>query len=94
LEVQIIREKENAAFEKERQSNEGLHRLVVKQWLSAADCEAQQDRNRRTRSICANAGTWLLNHPRFREWINRDHCTNPLLWLNGIPGAGMVQVTY
>ena len=65
---------------------------MVKQWLLAADCKAQQDRYRNTRSICPNAGNWLLEHPKFQEWFNPDYCTIPLLWLNGIPGAGRIRL--
>ncbi|KAI9683271.1 MAG: hypothetical protein M1822_006136 [Bathelium mastoideum] len=86
--IQSIRNDVNNVFERERKTNEDLHRLVVKQWLSATDCEAQQNRHRNTRSICPNAGSWLLEHPRFQQWFSPDYCTAPLLWLNGIPGAG------
>jgi hypothetical protein len=87
-EIQIIRNNAISAFEKEGKTNEDLYRLVVKQWLSAADCEAQQTRHRQTRSICKHAGSWLLEHATFQQWFNPDDCTNPLLWLSGIPGAG------
>jgi hypothetical protein len=87
-EIQSIRNNANNAFEREEKTNEDLRRLVVKQWLSAADWEAQQNRHRSARSICANAGGWLLEHPQFQKWFSPDYCTTPLLWLSGIPGAG------
>ncbi|KAI9654109.1 MAG: hypothetical protein M1821_006820 [Bathelium mastoideum] len=92
-EIQMIRNNANNLFERERKNNEDLHRLVVKQWLSAVDCDAQQNRHRSIRSICPNAGSWLLEHPRFKQWFSPDDCTASLLWLSGIPGAGKTILT-
>ncbi|KAJ5189548.1 hypothetical protein N7491_005878 [Penicillium cf. griseofulvum] len=45
-----------------------------------------QDTLTRARSGNPQAGIWLLRHELFRSWKERN--TNPILWVNGIPGAG------
>lgn len=67
------------------------HRLgVVRQWLCPFDSEIELDRHRETRSVCKEPGRWLLNDDRFHKWLSPgDQCSTPLLWLNGVPGAGV-----
>ena len=34
------------------------------------------------------SGKWILRHPYLKDWMDLT-CTNvPVLWINGIPGAG------
>jgi hypothetical protein len=90
-EIQSIRNNAISAFERSHAESEAHRRHVVKQWLSSVDCHAQQIHYQKTRAICENAGRWLIEHPQFREWVGSDRCINPLLWLGGIPGAGMLK---
>lgn len=35
------------------------------------------------------SGKWILRHPYLKDWMDLT-CTNiPVLWVNGIPGAGI-----
>jgi hypothetical protein len=93
-EIWNIRHKAIKTFEKDSMESELHHRHVVSTWLSAIDCEGPQSRHRETRSICEDAGLWLIEHPRFVAWEKAESFENPLLWLGGIPGAGETPVHF
>ncbi|OAR02604.1 hypothetical protein LLEC1_06424 [Akanthomyces lecanii] len=76
------------AFERDKVHRQDASYVVVKEWLSFFDCEPEQDRHRSTRSICSDPGRWLLEHLQFKHWFSPEFCRDPLLWMNGIPGAG------
>jgi hypothetical protein len=69
---------------------EEKHRLhAVSNWLKPTDVEADQTRFRNIRKDYPTTGAWLLQDPRFIDWFNPHYpAIPPLLWLNGIPGAG------
>ncbi|KAI1846006.1 hypothetical protein JX266_007815 [Neoarthrinium moseri] len=75
-------------FNKIQKTQIADRRVQVMQWLSPFDCDAEQDRNRRTRSICKDPGRWLIEDDRFQDWFRPHGSLTPLLWLSGIPGAG------
>ena len=58
----------------------------MQQWLCPPDAQARHEDAARARH--GLSGQWLLNYPRFTKWFSFDYCAEPLLWLNGIPGAG------
>jgi hypothetical protein len=39
---------------------------------------------------CKDAGVWLMKHIEFCNWIDRLPGSNPVLWLQGIPGSGKI----
>ncbi|KAI1736472.1 putative zinc finger protein [Xylaria scruposa] len=58
-------------------------------WLRAANVEIDQDNHAKTRAQYPGTGRWLLESTFFKEWFDpRFPTIPPLLWLNGIPGAG------
>jgi len=57
-------------------------------WLSAYNSTAQQDACLAAKADCPGSGQWLLDDDRFKKWFHPTFCSTPLLWLNGIPGAG------
>lgn len=74
----------------EAKEREQLHRRTfVTNWLSAASSQAIQVSGEKARSICPRSGHWLLSDKRFVDWFHPKYCTTPLLWLSGIPGAGL-----
>ncbi|KAI1871350.1 uncharacterized protein JN550_004795 [Neoarthrinium moseri] len=75
-------------FNKIQKTQIADRRVQVMQWLSPFDCDAEQDRYRRTRSICKDPGRWLIEDDRFQDWFRPHGSSTPLLWLSGIPGAG------
>jgi hypothetical protein len=92
---EVIRNSRQAAiiaFEKHMKDQGNLRREIVKAWLCPFSCESQQETHLKTRSVCKDPGRWLLDNPRFQDWLNPDYCSKPLLWLNGIPGAGRIFI--
>ena len=91
-EIQNIRQFAIIAFEKQIKDQAVRHRDEVQTWLCAFDCETQQQDHRETRKVCKDPGRWLIDDPEFDKWFSSEYCSNPLLWLNGIPGAGMTFI--
>ncbi|KAK5215941.1 hypothetical protein LTR47_009475 [Exophiala xenobiotica] len=59
----------------------------VQEWLACPiDSRARHDHAIRQRF--GNSGQWLLDDQQFKNWFAPNQCTDPLLWLHGIPGAG------
>ncbi|KAK0705713.1 hypothetical protein B0H67DRAFT_498262 [Lasiosphaeris hirsuta] len=87
-EIQNLRLREMRSLAREKANQDIAHRALVIQWLSHFNCEGVQNQYRQKRSICQNPGSWLIGNAIFREWLNPSHCSSPLLWLSGIPGAG------
>ncbi|KAI1121431.1 putative zinc finger protein [Nemania abortiva] len=69
---------------------QNLRRIkAVHNWLSATNVDTDQDNYTKTRAEYPTTGQWLLGNTLFQEWFNpRFPTIPPLLWLNGIPGAG------
>ncbi|KAI0376441.1 hypothetical protein F5Y04DRAFT_210207 [Hypomontagnella monticulosa] len=93
--AEIQRLRDVAKLELEAHMSDEIYRRQqrVAQWLSPFGVDDLQDQYREIRSICADAGRWLLDNSRFQNWINPNQCLQPLLWINGIPGAGKTILT-
>lgn len=39
-----------------------------------------------------DSGLWILHNEKIRTWANPDSALIPCLWLNGIPGAGALDI--
>lgn len=87
-EVQHIRKREEREFEKMNQSEHLRRRREVMQWLSPFMPEGLQDSYRAIRSGYPESGRWVLDNSKMQDWLCPRYCSNPLLWLNGLPGAG------
>jgi len=61
-------------------------RASVLQWLSFVNMESRHEDASMDRH--PGTGKWLLQEEKFREWFDNNYCAEPLLWLNGKPGAG------
>ncbi|KAK2606195.1 hypothetical protein QQS21_003366 [Conoideocrella luteorostrata] len=88
-ESNILQQREHHQREEELDT-ERLGRLqAVNKWLKPTDVETDQVCYSRIRSECPGSGRWLLKKTSFQEWFDpRYPVIPPLLWLNGIPGAG------
>jgi hypothetical protein len=87
-ELQKLRKLAEVEFQNARNADLDRRRLKVVQWLSPASSETIQEGCEKARSDCPGTGQWLLNDDHFQRWFDPIFCTNPLLWLSGIPGAG------
>jgi hypothetical protein len=76
-----------AEFNRLREEERDKRHIRVQQWLGAVNSDTRHTDVLKLRH--PRTGEWLLSNVRFRNWYNLYHCLDPLLWLNGIPGAGM-----
>ncbi|KAF2178004.1 putative zinc finger protein [Zopfia rhizophila CBS 207.26] len=71
-----------------RNENLGRSRAVYG-WLKAANVDTDQYHFSKIRADYPGTGKWLLDNSTFKDWFNHQFpMIPPLLWLNGIPGAG------
>ena len=70
--------------------NEDLRQSkAVYDWLRAASVDSDQYHYTKIRADYPGSGRWILDNASFKEWFDPQFPTiPPLLWLNGIPGAG------
>ncbi|XPS76188.1 hypothetical protein M3J09_008244 [Ascochyta lentis] len=62
---------------------------AVTQWLAVGQL-AQEDHkvHRRIRSTYSNTAHWILSNEHIKHWAEADLPAKPVMWMNGIPGAG------
>jgi hypothetical protein len=66
--------------------------LGVLEWFSAAQSTVQDHQTfRDIRSKYAGSGDWILKDEKVQNWMGLDIPVTSVLWLNGIPGAGMLN---
>jgi hypothetical protein len=80
-----------AEYQRHRDDEERHRRIIVRNWLSAASIDADQETSANARKDCPDSGRWLLKSNYMQAWFNAEYCATPLLWLNGIPGAGLAS---
>ncbi|KAF2492653.1 hypothetical protein BU16DRAFT_551492 [Lophium mytilinum] len=80
---------ENDRFEAEIKNEELRRSHSVYNWLNATSIDTDQYHLSKIRADYPGTGRWLLANPTFHDWFNPQFgAIPPLLWLNGIPGAG------
>ena len=62
--------------------------VVVVNWLSATDAILDQEASKAMRNEYPMAGRWVFEDPKMKTWVDPGKSVAPLLWMNGIPGAG------
>jgi hypothetical protein len=94
--TEVLKTQEVALHVLETQKENEIHRRrdVVRNWLAAANCEADQETYASIRRKHPGTGHWLLRNDRFSSWFDPMYCVTHLLWLNGIPGAGACLANY
>lgn len=43
--------------------------------------------------ICSGTGKWLIKDSAFRDWLDGTDKPTRILWLQGIPGAGLFKTS-
>ncbi|USP81220.1 hypothetical protein yc1106_08494 [Curvularia clavata] len=86
---EILRLRRHIEKELDQQSKDEVYkrRMVVYQWLAAANCRADQEAYAKVRQEFPGSGHWLLQERQFSSWFEPDLCSAHLLWMTGIPGA-------
>jgi hypothetical protein len=77
-----------ADFQRLKEEEERNRRIAVRNWLSAACTDVDQERGVSVRKHNPGSGRWLLGNNQVQGWFNPEFCSAPLVWINGIPGAG------
>ena len=80
LEMQRLRQ-DIAAAER------GRRRITVFDKIKSAKYEEDQESASKKRGG-SNSGYWILRRRQFQDWSNIHMRADPILWINGIPGAG------
>jgi hypothetical protein len=66
--------------------------IDVLEWFSAAQSTVQDHQTFcNIRCKYAGSGDWILKDEKVQNWIGLDTPVTSVLWLNGIPGAGMLD---
>jgi hypothetical protein len=64
--------------------------FAVLTWFCAAQSTvSDHDNFRVARNPCSGSGGWILKHEKVQNWMEMDPPMSSMLWINGIPGAGM-----
>lgn len=66
--------------------------LSVLNWLSSADVNLDQENYVAIRDEDPDSALWILHNEKVKTWANTDSALIPCLWLNGIPGAGALDI--
>ena len=64
--------------------------MVVKDWLAVGE-RPQQDHDSfcEIRKKYATTARWITQHETIKHWIHSDIPDSPVVWMYGIPGAGL-----
>jgi len=63
--------------------------VAVTAWLSPANSRLDQNNAASERKEYPETGRWLLDYHKVKSWLDQNSYSIPLLWISGIPGAGM-----
>lgn len=77
-----------AEFRGLREAEDLRRRSAVRDWLSAANVEEDQEFKASVRAEYLGVCSWILAHKSVQAWSDSNPHSLPLLWINGIPGAG------
>ena len=70
-------------LEEERVEKEIQEVRSIRNWLSSAEPEMNDDDARRKRPL--QLGNWLIKHPKFQKW---EGSVSSILWVDGFAGTG------
>jgi len=68
--------------------------ITVTEWLAPPDTRSDQQRYSRIRDEYPNTGRWLLKARKVKKWLDHLSTGVPLLWVYGIPGAGVFRFIF
>ena len=87
-EIQRMRVAAEAEFQAFREAEDLRRRRAVQDWLSAANTELDQEIKATVRADYPGVCRWILDNKSVQAWRGLSSRSSPLLWVNGIPGAG------
>ena len=87
-EARTERAKVRASFTALEEAERKNKRLVVLNWLSSAKTILDQEAFVEMRRDYPSTGHWMLENPVMKSWLDPGNTLVPVVWMNGIPGAG------
>ncbi|KAL3455110.1 hypothetical protein BJX64DRAFT_295359 [Aspergillus heterothallicus] len=75
-------------YRRQKKERDRSQRMVVHNWLQAADCASDQEKYTQERLSDPETGGWILQVKSVSDWCNPSIACPPVLWLTGEPGAG------
>ena len=68
---------------------EQTHLNNIREWLAVeSQSLSDHDAYQNIRKEYSTTTSWILDHDTVKDWIASDNPPTPLVWMNGIPGAG------
>ncbi|KAF9769817.1 hypothetical protein IL306_012717 [Fusarium sp. DS 682] len=94
-EINKVRERIDSVYQEQQKEaklrNDERHRTNMREVrlkLQSPDYQTNQEMSTENRSG-SQTGQWIFNHPKFKTWYDCSISGNTILYINGIPGAGM-----
>jgi hypothetical protein len=86
--MEMGRAASKADFQRRNEEEERYRRITVRNWLSMASTDVDQEKGVAAREQNPGSGRWLLENNQVQSWLTPELCPEALLWINGIPRAG------
>lgn len=98
-EINNIREKISSVYQEQqcqaRINRDERHRTYmreIKVKLQSPEYQINQEISTESRGE-SQSGQWIFKHSKFEPWYDSSTLGSMVLYINGIPGAGMVSLT-
>lgn len=72
---------------KHKEATFAQQHATVRSWLGDDSTTTRHEDIAKRRH--PDTGEWIFENPKFKRWYDPEHCKDPLLWIHGLPGAGM-----
>ena len=95
--AQLIKNSRLAAenkVEEEAKVERRIHLSAVTERLHPPNTLNDHERAVKTRENYLESGRWILHHPLLKDWMDFTSTNVPVLWINGIPGAGILLLQF
>lgn len=87
IESQKAREIAQKQLEEATRERKTKRKKDCADWLSPADVDTTKEKASQAKT--PGTSEWLLASGELTAWLDGDPNSNTIIWLNGIPGAGM-----
>ena len=87
--VQSVRVMQAEQLKQQKEEASRQRQARVRSWLSAEDMKLEHEHYTEVRQGFPGTGRWILEKRLVKRWLDLDDNHSSLLWLTGIPGAGM-----
>ena len=77
------------SFEEMAKAEKSRRYLAVAEKIHPPNTRTDHEGAVETRHEHPESGRWILQHRSLRDWMDFTRPDGPVLWINGIPGAGV-----